>query len=386
MSPPAHIRYLILGAGGAGLSLCHALLARGVTEPIVILDPKPRFEDDRTWCFWDTRPNSFLPLSSHGWHEWEVRDASGRCAVQTSPKTAYRCLRGRDFYDAVLSQIRLHPNVTLCLGRAAESITQNSDSVTIRAGECVYRADYVFDSRPPQFGPAPGDFLQRFRGRFVHADRPVFPAARCTLMDFAVSQARGPHFVYILPFSETEALVEDTYLLPADILAPTAADTADTLHTYLAERYPGAVFVTEREEAGAIPMTTRRFPKRNGRVFFIGTAGGCTKPSSGYTFARIQEQCRQIADAAAAGTLASFREQGAPPRFQFFDAVFLQALRDHPEAFPGYFYRLFARVSPEALTRFLSETSSWRDEFQVVRGLPALPFLKAALRRLCVRG
>ncbi len=379
-------RYVILGAGGAGLSLCHALLARGVTAPIVILDPKPRFDDDRTWCFWDTRPNPFLPLSSHGWHEWGVRDASGKRAVQTSSKTSYRCLRGRDFYDAVLFEIRRHPNVTLCLGDAADSVTQDSDGVTVRAGQCEYRADYVFDSRPPRFAPTPGDFVQRFRGRFVRANRPVFTPARCTLMDFEVDQTPGPHFVYVLPFTDTHALVEDTYLLPANAPAPTADDTAQTLEAYLAKRYPGAVFVTEREEAGAIPMTTRPFPKRDGRVLNIGTAGGCTKPSSGYTFARIQEQCRQIADAAAAGTLDTFREQGPPPRFQFFDAVFLQALRDNPAAFPGYFQRLFARVSPEALTRFLSETSTWRDEFQVVRGLPALPFLKAARRRLLLRG
>lgn len=379
-------RSIILGAGGAGLSLCHALLARGVTAPILILDPKPRFEDDRTWCFWDTRSNPFLPLASHSWHEWEVRSASGRRAVQTSQRAAYHCLRGRDFYDAVLSQIRLHPNVTLCLGQAADSVMQDADGVTVRAGECAYRTDYMFDSRPPQFAPTPGDFMQRFRGRFVRADRPVFTPSRCMLMDFEVNQKRGPHFVYILPFSETHALIEDTYLLPADAPAPTAEDTEGVLQAYLAKRYPGAAFRTEGEEAGAIPMTSRPFPKRDGRVLNIGTAGGCTKPSSGYTFARIQEQCRQIADAAAAGTLDTFQEQGPPPRFRFFDAVFLQALRDDPEAFPGYFHRLFARVSPEALTRFLSETSSWRDEFQVVRGLPALPFLKAARRRLFSRG
>ena len=383
---PVRVRYLILGAGAAGLSLCAALLAQGVSDPILILDAKPRFEDDRTWCFWDTRPNPFLPLAAHGWHEWEVRGDLGHAAVLASSRVSYHCLRGCDFYDAVLSEIRAHPNVTLCLGHGADAVTQTSEGVAVSAGDAVYHAGYVFDSRPLPLPTAPGDFVQRFRGRFVRADQPVFTPARCTLMDFGVSQKRGPHFVYVLPFSETEALVEDTYLLPASAPKPTPNDTADALQAYLAERYPGAAFVTEREEAGAIPMTARAFPKRDGRVFFIGTAGGCTKPSSGYTFARIQEQCCQIAGAAAAETLDTFQEQGPPLRLRFFDAVFLQALRDRPEAFPSYFHQLFARVSPEALTRFLSETSTWRDELQVVRGLPAWPFLVAALRRLCARG
>ena len=110
-------------------------------------------------------------------------------------------------------------------------------------------------------------------------------------------------------------------------------------------------------------MTTQPFPKRDGRVFFIGTAGGCSKPSSGYTFTRIQHQCRQLAEAAQSGTLESFREKPASWRYSFFDTVFLQALKDRPEAFPGYFHRLFSRVPPDALTAFLSETSTMGQRF-----------------------
>ena len=149
--------------------------------------------------------------------------------------------------------------------------------------------------------------------------------------------------------------------------------------TYLREQYALASFHVGREEAGAIPMTTQPFPKRDGRVFYIGTAGGCAKPSSGYTFTRIQAQCRQIADAVQAGTLETFQES-SPGRFRFFDTVFLQALHDHPEAFPDYFSRLFSRVPPDTLTAFLSETSLWPSDFHILRALPLRPFLTAALR------
>lgn len=374
-------RYVILGAGAAGLSLCHALLERGVRDPILILDRKAAFADDRTWCFWDVRPTPFSHLASHCWHQWDVLDGRGDAAVQTSPAVGYACLRSRDFYAHVLETIRRCGNVTLSLGCPAVSCRSGPACAIVEAGGACYQADTVFDSRPS--APPSGDALvQRFFGQFVKTRTPCFDPTRCTLMDFRVSQAGGLHFVYTLPFSPTEALVEDTYIQDGRATRQTPEQHRAEIGVYLTHQRGLTEFAVTREEAGAIPMTTRPFPKRDGRVFFIGTAGGCTKPSSGYTFLRIQEQCRQIADAAAGGTLDGFQERLAPARYRFFDAVFLQVLRDKPAAFPGYFQRLFARVPPEALTAFLSETGTWHSDSQIIRSLPIAPFLWAALKSL----
>ncbi len=359
-------RYVIVGAGAAGLSLCHALLERGVTDEIVILDRKPAFADDRTWCFWNTVLHPFSHLTSSCWNRWEVVGPDGCRVSQSSARGGYACLRGVDFYAYVTEVIRRHPNVTLKLGCPVDAVLPD--------------ADYVFDSRPRRVPLGGLSFSQRFFGQFVRTHTPVFDPARCTLMDFQVSQERGLHFTYILPFSPTEALVENTYIQRYDAKTISAEQHRSEIGAYLREHWGLDTFNAEREEAGAIPMTTQMFPKREGRVFFIGTAGGCGKPSSGYTFTRIQAQCRQIADAAAAGRLDSFQEAPASARFRFFDTVFLQALHDHPEAFPGYFTRLFSRVPPDTLTAFLSETSLWPSDFHILRALPLMPFLKAALR------
>ena len=373
-------RYVILGAGAAGLSLCHALLERGVTDNIVVLDRKTSFTDDRTWCFWNTVPHPYSPLVSHCWHRWDVVQSEGNIAAQASAHTGYACLRGSDFYAYVTEAIRRHPNVTLKLGCSADSIAPNAHGVSVTAGGEAWDADYVFDSRPR---PAPFgglSFSQRFFGQFVQTNVPMFDPGRCTLMDFRVSQERGLHFVYVLPFSPTDALIENTYIQGPGADTVTADRHRQEIRAYLAEHHGLDSFSVSREEAGAIPMTTQPFPKRDGRVFFIGTAGGCSKSSSGYTFARIQEQCRQMADAVQAGTLERFQEKTSSPRFRFFDTVFLQALRDNPAAFPGYFHRLFSRVSPDALTSFLSETSTWPSDFQIIRSLPLRPFVQAAVR------
>ena len=374
-------RYIILGAGAAGLSLCQALLERGVRDPILILDRKAAFADDRTWCFWNVHPTPFTHLAAHCWHEWDVFDGAGERAVQTSPTVGYACLRSRDFYAHVLETTRRCGNVTLMLGCPIQDCRSEDGQAVVEAAGVTYQADYVFDSRLP--APSDGDMLtQRFFGQFVRTQAPCFDTTRCTLMDFRVSQAKGLHFLYTLPFSPTEALVEDTYIQDGGAARLTPEEHRAEIGAYLMHRCGLTDFAVTREETGAIPMTTRPFPKRDGRVFFIGTAGGCTKPSSGYTFLRIQEQCRQIADAAVGEALGGFREALAPARYRFFDAVFLQVLRDDPAAFPSYFKRLFERVPPEALTAFLSETGTWHSDSQIIRSLPLGPFLWAAMKSL----
>ncbi len=372
-------RYVIIGAGASGLSLCHALIQRGVTDDIVVLDQKTAFTDDRTWCFWETAPHPYRHLASFCWPRWDVITEDGP-ASQTSVRGGYACLRGIDFYNYLAKITRSAPNVTLKLGCPVQSLQQTSGSVCVTAGGEDWDADAVFDSRPRPVSPGGLSFSQRFFGQFLRTAAPVFNPSCCTLMDFRVSQQFGLHFVYVLPFSPTEALVENTYIQPIGAGKITAEQHRQEIHAYLIDAYSVDGFDVQREEAGAIPMTTQPFPKRDGRIFFIGTAGGCSKPSSGYTFTRIQEQCRQIADAVQTGTLESFRETPTSWRYQFFDTVFLQALQDNPGAFPGYFHRLFTRVPPDTLTAFLSEASTWTGDLPIIRALPLRPFLSAALR------
>lgn len=374
-------RYLILGAGAAGLSLCCQLLALGIRDPILILDQKASFEGDRTWCFWNTRPNMFSPLAARCWHRWEVLDEEGQTALQESSKTGYDCLHGLDFYNYAQSEMARFGNVTLKLHCPVESVENRASDVIVQADGRRIEADFVFDSRLKRAKEdGQNTFMQRFFGQFIQTEQPVFDPSRCTLMDFQASQEQGLHFFYTLPFSPTEALIENTYIQGSLTHAPGPAQYREEINRYFAQKYCGTHHEVMREETGSIPMTMRPSPKRDGRIFFIGTAGGCSKPSSGYTFQRIQEQCRQIAEAAAQDRLGQFRERLPPARYRFFDRVFLQALQDRPSDFPSHFHRLFSRVAPEALTAFLSETSTWRSDLQIMRSLPLGPFLRAALR------
>lgn len=95
---------MILGAGCAGLSLCYYLLEAGVTEPVLILDQKAGFADDRTWCFWDVEPTPFSHLAAKRWNTWTLQ-AAGSTVEQNTGRYPYQCITAADFYEHVLNRI-----------------------------------------------------------------------------------------------------------------------------------------------------------------------------------------------------------------------------------------------------------------------------------------
>jgi hypothetical protein len=181
-------------------------------------------------------------------------------------------------------------------------------------------------------------------------------------MDFDVSQADGIHFIYVLPFDAHTALVESTFftgrLLPEAVYE-------EAIDTWLARRRPGMVFETISNESGVIPMTTAPFDAwPSPRIVRIGTAGGHVKPSSGYAFLAVQRFVRvfapRVVSALRAGECAE-PPAARSPRTTALDTIFLSYLRSRPERAPDTFYRLFERVPPAVLARFLETAKAAAD-------------------------
>jgi lycopene beta-cyclase len=131
------------------------------------------------------------------------------------------------------------------------------------------------------------------------------------------------------------------------------------------------VFQTISHESGVIPMTTKPFDAwPSPRVVRIGTAGGHVKPSSGYAFLAVQRFVREFAPRVVAALHADgCAEPPAPrsPRTTALDTIFLSYLRSCPERAPDTFYRLFERVPPGVLARFLSDRGTLADDLTVMR-------------------
>lgn len=358
---------VILGAGCAGLSLAYHLLERGIDRSIVLLDPRTSYERDRTWCFFTGRPHPFEALTSHRWSRWRVRDR--RWIERSAPSITYQHLPADAFYQRCLA--RLGDRVRL--GVEAFSVRERANSVEIETSAGPIEARLVFDSRPSRSRAALGEItlLQHFEGWHVCAERPAFDPSVATLMDFAAPQDHAIHFVYVLPYSPTEALVEATFFGGA-VLDGEGYQRA--IERYLRSELGLDRWTVLRRERGVIPMSTADTPIRaSERIYRIGLLGGMAKPSTGYAFQAIQRFSAELAERLDRDTLPEPPEPRAW-RARSLDAIFLSYLSRHPERAPATFATLFEKVDPAVLVRFLSDDASPADCLRVMSALPLAPF------------
>jgi lycopene beta-cyclase len=129
-------------------------------------------------------------------------------------------------------------------------------------------------------------------------------------------------------------------------------------------------------------MTNRKFSfYESGHRYNIGTAGGQTKASSGYTFQFIQKQSQLIVDCLIQGTSLK-KIPSIPKRFRFYDDTLLHILYHRKLQGKDVFSRMFEKNEPLQVLKFLDNESTLREELKIISTLPTLPFLKSAIKQL----
>lgn len=383
--PVADADVVIVGGGAAGLSLAHRLCAPapGARRPSVIVVDAPRgphSPPERTWCYWEEPGGPYDSVLAASWQQLRVRGQDGAIISGRPAPLRYKMLRSRAFEALVDERLsgqggcrRVEATVDSVTGTPAGAEVSGYTSSGRRVG---LHARWVFDSRPPKrLPPARTTLLQHFRGWFVRTDQPAFDPQVADLMDFRTPQpARGLSFGYVLPLGPCEALVEYTEFSPAVLRTD---DYDHALRGYTEDILRLGAFEIAAVEQGVIPMTDGRFPRRAGdSVFRIGTAGGATRPSTGYTFAAIQRQAAAVSQA-----LLQHRDPLPPPphsaRSRTMDAVLLRALDSGRMDGADFFTRLFREVPMERLLRFLDGRSRIREDFLIGLSTPVIPMLRA---------
>jgi len=374
--------HLILGAGCAGLSLACALLEAGVGEQIVLVDRRTSFGHDRTWCFWAAGDDAaFGAPVTHAWPSWRFVGRDGRAVEHHAPRHPYLHVPADRFYAAALDRLGRTPNVELRLGERVLGVTDDGDCVRVHTSRGVLEGGMAFDAMGgagPLSARRPAgsvELLQRFVGLEVEVERPRFTSQVATLMDFRTDAGRDRalRFMYVLPFSSTRALVEDTSIAGP---AVPAAQRREAIGRYLEEVWSAGAVTVLREERGALPMTTHRFAlTRGARIAAVGAAAGAVRPSSGYAFARLQRHVRAVARAVAVGAPLPVRL--TTPRGAVLDALFLRALRADAGGFEDHLLALARGAGGGAFARFMTDASTRRDDGRVVAALARPGFLRA---------
>ena len=393
---------IIAGAGGAGLSLLHHILASPQlnNKQILVIDQSLTKTNDRTWCFWGMGDHQYTSLVKYHWDTISIHAGTFSKNLPTSPYS-YKMIQGIDFYTQIIATAKSKANV-----HWQEATIQNIDTVVhadARKEVCVRweggsaKGKMVFTSILPfemsQLASAirfdavnrksnATPFLwQHFKGRTVCFEKPVFNKKIARLMDFNVPQYGATAFMYLLPFSETEALVEYT-LFSDQILELPMYDAA--LNDYLNMHYQGCVYTIKHEEIGAIPMTQQKFSNYEAPIYSIGALGSAIKASTGYAFQFIQEQCKNIVTQLEQDKVIITEVHNT--RHHFYDAVLLHILFHHKMKGAEIFKKIFEKNKAATVFKFLSNTSNIFEDIQIMRSLPTSIFLPAAIAVLFRRG
>ncbi|WP_420115405.1 lycopene cyclase family protein [Micromonospora sp.] len=369
----------VVGGGGAG-SLVLAALARHELPGlrVAVVDPVRKRGQDRTWAFWGAPGGDLEPMLSASWSRVEVATPAATRVLELTP-LRYAMLRSAPVYERAAEAERR-------LGAtrhdvAVGALDDDGTAVTVRDtdGRAVLRAGWVLDSRPrPPRRPGRTAWLQHFRGWWLESSTPVFDPGRAVLMDFRTPQpTRGVSFGYVLPVSDRYALVEYTEFSPT-VLTDAGYDAGLRGYAGLLGLDLAALTVREVED-GVIPMTDAPFDGHpSPRVVRLGTAGGATRPSTGFTFSAMHRQAGQVAAALAAGRPPVPRP-AYPGRHRWMDAVALRAWDSGAVGGPEFFDRLFDRNPASRVLRFLDGATGPAEDVALMRSSPLLPMTSAVV-------
>ncbi|MBK7342846.1 MAG: lycopene cyclase [Saprospiraceae bacterium] len=365
---------IIAGAGMAGLSLLWQIRQSGLNHlQILVLDPDEKKVNDRTWSFWETEPGPFEHLVYRSWKEVRVTSAEGTVLDIPLGDYRYKTIRGIDLYRFMDRQIAEDPQ-TWRLTTTVLGVESRQNEVSVQTEDGAYRGKILFDStyRLPLTDPQATHLLQHFLGYVIRTPRPAFHPERPDLMNFQVPETGDCRFMYILPFSETEALVEYT-LFTEKLLEESAY--ADVLKDWIATHLGLTDFEILEREFGVIPMSdepVNEFPFPH--VIRIGTAGGYTNPSTGYTFRSTQKRIAQIVDQFS--KTGQWRPTGPvrQARFDFYASVLLGVLAQRRTKASRVFWTLYTRNPIDRIFRFLDGESQIQEEARIMSSAPWFPF------------
>jgi len=376
--------YIIAGSGAAGLSLLYSLLQDSELSKskILVVDKDLKQQNDRTWCFWEKEAGYFESIVHHEWKTLEFKTEDFKKQFELEEYT-YKMIRGIDFYEFVLDFAKGFKNVTF-IYEPIVSLDSDKKKAILITEEEEYSAKFVFNSTPI-FNPeitTKNSLLQHFEGWEIETKEPVFDEKVGTLMDFSLDQKQGATFMYVLPTSPTKALVEYTRFSPK-LLDKQEYKTA--LQEYIKSDLNIKEFEITHQEFGVIPMSLAKFeshPKNKERIVNIGTAGGYTKASSGYTFQFVQKHTKLMVDELKQGKSPLIKPSSREKMFHWYDKTVLDVMLTKKMTGKEIFSIMFKKLAPEKILAFLGNESTFLQEIKTMNSVPIIPFVTSGIKQL----
>ena len=346
--------YIIIGGGCAGLSLAYELEIheKFKNKTLAIIEPRNDYIRDKTWSFWKVAAHNFEDCVKHSWSNFSVNIPNQTKYVQCD-NSPYQSIDSGLFYEKITNTLKKNTNINF-FKNINEISTENS---------------FIFNS-VSDVSDSKNDLWQHFSGIEIETNKDVFDNQIFNLMDFDCEQRDSVHFFYTLPFSTKNALIETTWI--SDLNHPSNQDYSIQLEDYIKNKLKIKNYEIKFKETGAIPLFHPQNIKKINQME-IGTAGGMTRLSTGYTFMNIQSQSKYIRENFE--NIQKVSNFNVNSKYKFLDNIFLKVLKKNSEKMPEIFFKMFD-CSPSTVINFLSNKSNIYEDFSIILKMPKRVFVK----------
>jgi len=112
MNTSIQFDYVFCGAGLASLMLAYKMKSEVFFEnaTVLIIDREEKKTNDRTWCFWDDKPNIWQDLVAKKWTAALFINKDISISLKLKP-FEYQMVEGIDFYQKIQSFLNTQKNV-----------------------------------------------------------------------------------------------------------------------------------------------------------------------------------------------------------------------------------------------------------------------------------
>ena len=347
--------YVIIGGGCAGLSLAYELELNHKlkNKTLAIIETREEYKRDKTWSFWKVFDHNFDDCVIKSWNSFTINTSKSSHEL-TNKIFPYQSIDSGKFYNKICSKLSANSNV---------SFYKNLNEINSK-NSIIFNS--VFEKKLDK-----SELWQHFQGVEIETPKKIFDEEIINLMDFNCDQRNNVHFFYTLPFSKNKALVETTWL--SDLEDQSLMDYDLQIENYIKNNLGIKNYKINFTEKGAIPLFYASLGSDN-KVINIGSAGGMTRLSTGYTFLNIQEHSRYIVK--NIDKIDEVKVFNLGKKYQFLDKVFLKVLEKHPDKMPKIFFNMF-KTSSNTIIKFLSNKSNMIEDINIISKMPKLVFLKA---------
>ena len=373
--------FIFAGAGLSSLMTVYEMIQSGLfsQQKILLIDANSKKTNDRTWSFWEKGAGEFDSIVIQKYQTAFFKSNHFSRKLDLQPYI-YKSIRGVDFYNKVFDLISQQPNVEF-LEANISNYSETNEGVWVETDLGTYYGEKLFNSLyNPNLVASQTKYplvQQHFIGWFIKTKNPIFTPETATFMDFSINQKDTTRFMYVLPTSKTEALLEYTLFSP-NLLKKEEYETGIV-------DYIKNLGITEyeiiEEEHGNIPMTCYPFWKHNTQnVLNIGSAGGWTKASTGYTFKNTTKKAKEVVHFLQ--NHSDFRKFHKDNKFWFYDLLLIDILFRRNEIGSTIFSSMFKKAKASLIFKFLDEETSLWEDLKVIWQCPKMPFLKALWQRI----